>query len=214
MQPRTTTHLAVAALVGVTLCAPTVGAQAVGAEAPAICYACTWIHGVLSVPDTLRERVAADRSITDLMEQALLGRRSAPPTFQKDIALWWLAESGRAEYVPTLLRFSREVGDRPVLHAALYGLTRQAGHPDVRARLLELDATASPEIRGWMVGLLALVRDSAAQDVLRAVRRDRLPRAMVQQLERALAATPRAGGPGRVPCFARERAANPRACDA
>lgn len=206
-------RLVLGALCGVTLIADAGGAQSADTPAEALGYASTWFHGLNSIPDNLRERVAADRSITDLMEQTLLGRHTAPPGFNKSVALWWLAESGNERYLPTFVRFSREPGD-VALDIALYGLARHAAHPQARARLLELDASATSEVRGWMVGYLALVRDADAVEVLRAIRRDKLPRAARQQLERALASPARAKGSRRVPCLIRERAADPRACDA
>src|SRR5688572_32100756 len=49
------------------------------------------------------------------------------------VAVWWLSESGRPEYLPTLLRFSAD-SDWTTASLAIYGLMRHLDDESVRAR--------------------------------------------------------------------------------
>jgi hypothetical protein len=169
-------------------------------ERRALGNASRWHHGVSSVPDSVRLYMAANRWATDMIEDALLGRRRAPDWFDTVFAVYWLSDSGRRKYLRTLRRFARHA-DRDVATFAIYGLARHAGDPAVRARLLEVDATAPIEVRYNMVASLALVNDSSARSLLRAIsRRDLRPDA-IRIIERALSSPPLPAGKGRWPCM-------------
>lgn len=171
-----------------------------GDEAQALSYASIWRHGVTSIPDSMRLRVASDRAITDLMEAALLGRRPVSPAFNTAVAVWWLSESGRPEYLPTLLHFSADTGWDTATFA-IYGLMRHLDNESVRSRLLEVDASAPGPVRNNMAVLLTKVNDAQARALLAGMNQKTLSDDVVQRIERALRAPPEAVGHVRWPCL-------------
>jgi hypothetical protein len=174
-------------------------------------YATTWYHGVFSIPDSLRLRVAADRTITDVIDAMLLGQRPAPPGFDNAVAVWWLSESGRPEYLPTLLRFADDTNGT-VATFAIYGLVQHLGDESVRSRLLDVDASAPPLVRNNMAGLLADVNDTHARALLARINSRNLSRQTVQRINRALRAPPRLEGRFRFPCLKSEEQARKLEC--
>lgn len=173
-------------------------------------YASSWFHGLEGIPDSLRLLLAPDRRFTDRLEDILVGRREAPPGFDNGVAIWWLADSGRPEYVPTFLRFSRDAnGD--VATVSIYGLTNHLDNESVRTRLLEIDASGANDVRHNMAILLTLVNDTHARILLASMRRQHLSNETIQRIERALAA-PAASGPVRYPCLENERRARKPRC--
>ena len=169
-------------------------------ELQAIGYASTWQHGVKSIPDSVRLYMEANRAGTDAIEEILLGRRRAPPEFDKRIALYWLSDSGRPEYLRTLMRYAGDTNGTAATFA-IYGLARHAGDPAVRARLLEVDATAPRDVRNNMAGVLTAVNDSGARSLLAVISRRDLRPDTIKRIERALRDPPLPAGKGRVPCL-------------
>jgi hypothetical protein len=167
-------------------------------EARTLANASTWHHGLGSIPDSLRVCMAANRAATDLIEEVLLGRRQAPPEFNTAVALWWLADSGRPEYLPTLLHFAGDT-NLDVASVAGYGLARHTGRERVRARLLEVYALATGMVRNNMVASLAIVNDSSARSLLAEIDRRDLQPYTIQRIEQALLAPAQPAGKGRWP---------------
>ena len=163
------------------------------------------------MPDSIRLRIAADRALTDLMEAALLGRRPVPPRFNQAVAVWWLSDSGRTEYKPTLLQFSADTGWDTATFA-IYGLMRHLDNESVRARLLEVDAVAPREVRNNMAVLLTKVNDAQARALLARMNQKTLADYVVQRIEQVLRAPPEAGGPVRWPCLEGDRKARKPSC--
>ena len=177
-------------------------------EAQALSVANAWAPWS---PDSIRLRVVADRSLTDLMDAVLLGRRPAPPTFNTSVAVWWLSESGRPEYLPTLLHFSADTAWDTAAFA-IYGLSRHLGNESVRSRLLELDASAPHEVRNNMAVLLTRVNNAQARAVLARMNQKTLADDVVQRIERALRAPPETVAHVRWPCLESDRKARKPSC--
>ena len=164
-------------------------------------HASLWFHGVSSAPDSLRFWMASNRRATDVIEEALLGQyRRAPDWFDTATAVYWLSDSGRPEYVPTLLRFAAH-DNHDVATYAVYGLARHASDPEVRARLLEVDATAERSVRSNMARVLAIVNDSGARTVLRQISHRDLGPDVIQRMEMALSAPALPARKGPWPCL-------------
>src|SRR5688572_7188586 len=180
-------------------------------ELRALSAARVWHHGVTAMPDSIRLRVAADRALTDLMEAALLGRRPAPPRFNQAVAVWWLSDSGRPEYLPTLLHFSADTGWDTATFA-IYGLMRHLSDESVRARLLEVDASAPNPVRNNMAVLLTKVNDAQARALLAQLNHKTLSRDVVQRIEGLLSAPPETVGQVRWPCFEGDLKARKPSC--
>ncbi len=170
------------------------------AERRALGNASRWLHGVDSAPDSVRANMAANRWATDMIEDALLGRRRAPEWFDTATALYWLSDGGRPKYLRTLRRFARHP-DGDVASFAIYGLVRHSGDRAVRARLLEVDANAPRDVRSNMAGLLALVNDSSARSLMRVINREDLRPQAIEWMEWALSAPPRPATKGPWPCI-------------
>jgi hypothetical protein len=169
-------------------------------ERRALGNASRWHHGMSSVPDSVRLYMAANRWATDMIEDALLGRRRAPDWFDTATAVYWLSDSGRRKYLRTLRRCAGRA-DLDVASFAIYGLARHAGDPAVRARLLEVDATAPRMVRTNMAGSLAIVNDSGARSLLRVLSGRDLPPETIRMIERVLRTPPLPAGKGRWPCM-------------
>lgn len=169
-------------------------------EARALSYASTWLHGIGAIPDSLRLYMEANRAGTDAIEEVLLGRRRRSPEFNTAVALWWLADSGRPEYLPTLLRFAGDT-NLDVGSFAAYGLARHTAREEVRARLLEVYTSAPRDIRNNMAASLAIVNDSSARSVLAEMSRRDLRPDIIRTIELALSTPPRPTGKGRWPCL-------------
>lgn len=180
-------------------------------EERALSYASTWHHGLSSIPDSMRRRVAGDRFITDLIEATLLGRRRAPPEFNNAVAAWWLSESGRPEYLPTLLRFSAD-SDWTTASLAIYGLIRHLDDESVRARLLEVDASGERDVRNNMAMLLTRANNPHARALLARMKRQHLSRHTLKSIDEALRAQPEPEGHVRWPCLQSERLAKKPGC--
>lgn len=180
-------------------------------EQRALSYASTWHHGLSSIPDSTRRRVAGDRVITDLIEATLLGRRTAPPEFDNAVAVWWLSESGRVEYLPTLLRFSADSSWNTATHA-IYGLLRHLDDESVRARLLEIDASGDRDVRNNMATLLARVNNNQARALLARLKRQQLSPNTLNRIDAALRVPPESEGRVRWPCLQSERVARKPGC--
>ena len=183
-------------VVAVSACVTTLTSD----EARALSYASTWLHGLGSIPDSLRLYMEANRAGTDAIDEVLLGRRRRLPEFNTAVALWWLADSGRPEYLPTLLRFAGDT-NRDVATMAIYGLARHSGDPAARARLLELDVSAPGEVRNNMMAGLALVNDSSARSLLAVMSRREIRPEIIRTIDTALSAPPKPPGKGRWPCL-------------
>jgi hypothetical protein len=166
-------------------------------------HACTWIHGVTTAPDSLRRYMEANRAMTDRIEEALLGRRRARVEFDTATAVYWLSDSGRPTYLPTLRRFAGHA-DGDVATFAAYGLARHSGDKAVRARLLEVYASAPRSVRNNMAASLATVNDSSARSLLAVIDRRDLRPDTIQFIEIALSDPPLPAGKGRWPCLPNE----------
>ena len=169
-------------------------------ERYALMHASLWFHGVTTASDSLRLYMAANRAGTDVIEEALLGRRRAAVEFDTATAVYWLSDSGRPEYLPTLLRFASDTNDT-VATFAIYGLARHAGDAAVRVRLLEVYESAPRRLRNNMAAVLALVNDSSARSLLAEISRRDLRSDTIQMIEIALRAPPLPPGKGRYPCL-------------
>jgi hypothetical protein len=180
-------------------------------EAQALSAASRWHHGLTAIPDSVRLRVAADRALTDLIEAALLGRRPVTPHFHQAVAVWWLSDSRRPEYLPTLLHFSADTGWDTATFA-IYGLMRHLDNESVRSRLLEVDASAPHAVRNNMAVLLTKVNDAQARALLARVNKRTLADDVVQRIERALRAPLETVGNVRWPCLENDRAARKPSC--
>ena len=168
-------------------------------ESRALMYASMWLHGVSSAPDSIREYMAGNRSGTDAIEEALLDRRRRPREFSEVSAVYWLSNSGRPEYLKTLMRFAGDTnGD--VATYSIFGLVRHTHVPAVRARLMQLDVLAARDVRNNMASMLAIVNDSGARRVLATMSRRDLNTATIRWIEVALSDPPQAWAHGRWPC--------------
>jgi hypothetical protein len=140
----------------------------------------------------------ANRAMTDRIEEALLGRRRARVEFDTSVAVWWLSDSGRPEYLPTLLRFAGHP-ERDVASMAAYGLARHSSDSAARARLLEVYASAPREVRNNMAASLAIVNDSSTRRLLAEIDRRDLQPYTIELIERTLLAPAQPAGEGRWP---------------
>lgn len=153
-------------------------------------YAAAPLHGGFPYSAETRERIARNRRVLGEIAAALAGQRRWPYWFSPTQGLWWLAESGRAEYLPLFLRYSEPAGPRwpvgarrdclgchpgTVTTIAAYGLARHAARPEAARRLRELLAarTDTHSTRYNVVTLLAVVNDTATRVLLREISRDR-----------------------------------------
>lgn len=186
-------------VVAVSACATALSSD----EARVLSYASTWHHGLSSIPDSLRLYMEANRATTDVIEEVLLGRRRRSPEFNTAVALWWLADSGRPEYLPTLLRFAGDT-NLDVANSAAYGLARHIGRAHVRARFLEVYASAQGMVRHNMAAALAIVNDSSARSLLAEMSRRDLQPYTIQMIEQALLAPAQPAGKGRWPCLPKQ----------
>jgi hypothetical protein len=180
-------------------------------EAQALSVALRWQHGLTAIPDSVRLRVAADRAFTDLIEAALLGRRPVTPQFHQAVAVWWLSDSGRPEYLPTLLHFSADTGWDTATFA-IYGLMRHLDKESVRARLVEVDASAPHPVRNNMAVLLTKANNAEARALLARLNQTTLAHDVVQRIERALRAPPVTVAHVRWPCLEPDRKARKPSC--
>lgn len=162
-------------------------------------HACSRSY-VTGASDSLRRYMEANRAMTDRIEEALLGRRRTRVEFDTATALYWLSDSGRPEYIPTLLRFAGHA-EFDVATFAIYGLARHAGDPTVRPRLRGVYASAPSQVRGNMASLLALVNDSSARSLLAVIDRRDLHPYRIEMIEIALRDPPKPPGKGRYPCL-------------
>jgi hypothetical protein len=165
--------------------------------------AALWQHGVSSIPDDLRSRIANDSAATDLYADLLEGKRTSPWEWHGATILWWLAESSNPKYVPLFLKFSRGNVTDGEFGMAVYGLARHAANGQARARLREIAQASTPrgtlpprEQRDHVANMLLVVNNEAARSALREMDVERLSPAMAARVRRVLAASPR---PGRMP---------------
>lgn len=164
----------------------------------------TIFEGVATVSDSLRLQVASEEATTDLFERMLLGRAPVPAEFDRAVAVWWLAESGRQKYLSTLLLMSQDTVDTRSLPLSIYGLARLARLPDARARLQQLSRSNLWYARVNVPAFLAIVNDTAARSLLRELPllQSRDGRGFVS---RALRAPARSDLAGRFPCLAGDK---------
>jgi hypothetical protein len=166
-------------------------------------HACTWFHGMRSIPDSLRLYMEANRAMTDRIHEALRGRRRARVEFDTAVAVWWLSDSGRPDYLPTLMRFAGHT-NHDVASLAAYGLARHTGRKAVRARLLEVYESAPGEVRNNMVGSLAIVNDTNTRSLLREISRRDLRQDTIEMIDLTLSGPALPAGKGRWPCLPRD----------
>src|SRR5688572_22528314 len=128
------------------------------------------------------------------------------------VAVWWLSESGRPEYLPTLLRFSAD-SDWTTASLAIYGLMRHLDDESVRARLLEVDASGQRDVRNNMAMLLTRANTPNARALLARMKRQHLSRHTLSRLDEALRAPPEPEQSHvRWPCLQSERQAKKHGC--
>jgi hypothetical protein len=113
--------------------------------------------------------------------------------------------------LPTLLHFSADTGWDTATFA-IYGLMRHLDNESVRARLLEVDASAPPEVRNNMAVLLTKVNDARARALLARLNHKTLSDDVVQRIEGALRVPPETVGHVRWPCLEGDRKARKPAC--
>jgi hypothetical protein len=166
----------------------------------ALSNASRWHHVMSAFPDSLRRYMEANRRATDVIEEALLGHFRAPVYFDTATAVYWLSDSGRPKYLRTLRRFAGHA-DLDVASFAIYGLARHAGDKAVRARLLEVYASAPRLVRHNMAASLATVNDSSARSLLAVIDRRDLHPDTIHMIEIALSDPPLPPGKGRWPCL-------------
>lgn len=174
-------------------------------------YAGGWFHGIYSIPDSTRLRIARDRALTDKIDGMLSGRQVATPELDTAVAVWWLSESGHADYLPTLMRFSN-ASNEGVATFALYGLVQHLGNESVRTRLREVDASGPAFVRNYMAVLLTKVNDGNARALLAEMRRKELSSETMRRIEAALRAPAQPEGRIHVPCLESERNARKPSC--
>jgi hypothetical protein len=165
----------------------------------------TWFEGVMSIPDSQRVRIATDKRTTDLIHRVLTKQGPAPREFNRAVAVWWLAESGRGEYVPTLLAVARDSAAGDAFTFAVYGLARHTELLDVRSYLMDLVTKAAPDVRATVASALTIVNDSSSRNILRGVERRGFTRQLSRRIDRALARPARAVGSGLPLCDRKSR---------
>jgi hypothetical protein len=127
-------------------------------------------HGWTSIPWEHRLQFAADSPALAIYS-ARLERPGTLGDMDLPTAIWWLAESGDARYVPTFVRYSSDPKRTREFEAAVYGLARTAAHPTSRARLAVLArGNLTPEQLGHLAAVLMYVGDEPARDALRLIR--------------------------------------------
>jgi hypothetical protein len=107
--------------------------------------------------------------------------------WDSSVVVWWLAESGNAEYLPVFLEGSRVPDTTAMFVSAVYGLVRVASSPAAFQRIEEILRRGSDNARRNTVGLLAGVNHADARRSLRAAMADGLPQRLADQASRALA---------------------------
>ena len=192
---RLTGILAIAAMVGsASLAAQEPGATA---ESRAIAYGGFWIHGLHTVPDTLRRRVAQDDALLDVYADVALSTRAIDGAWDTLTVVWWLAESGRPEFLPVFLRHGI-VGNR-AFSAAVYGLARHASHPSAKSQLLDVATRASGDEEIVLLAALIAVNDVDSRQVLSSLRARLSPLAQ-RDIQALLSRPALRSGEGRWPC--------------
>lgn len=159
-----------------------------------------WLHGVDSVPDSVRVYMAANRWATDMIEDALVGRMRGPDWFDTVFAVYWLSDSGRRKYLRTLRRFAGH-SDGDVATFAFYGLARHSDDRATRARILEVYAAAPRELRNNFAATLANMNDSSARRLLAVIDRRDLRSDTIDWIEKALRGPALPPGKARWPCL-------------
>jgi hypothetical protein len=185
-----------------------IGAASARAQAPTgddelLGYASMWLHGVGSIPDSIRTRVATNPRALQLYADVLEGRRAQPREWSVGTALWWLAEGGDARYLPLFLRYTAQptAAWDPGLQESIYGLARHAASPAAAARLRELGRRGRERwLRVSVAGPLILINEEPTRALLREILGDDLPATQRQAAQKALAGPAARPGSGRVPC--------------
>src|SRR5690349_9036112 len=72
----------------------------------ALIYIRTPAEGIPTISTVDRSRVLSDPRTIQFYADLVLGRRTVAASWNRHVALWWLAESGDARYVPVFLRFA------------------------------------------------------------------------------------------------------------
>jgi hypothetical protein len=186
-------------------------------------YASAPLHGDFPYSVEERQSISRNRRVLAEIAAALSGERRWPDYFSVSRGLWWLAESGRREYLPLFLRYSDPTGVRwppgarrnclgchpgDVMTFSAYGLVRQAARPEAARRLRELLAVHAHSVSYNVVSMLVCVNDSATRALLRELIAEPLPERVasmplwkeaVRRTDSALAAPPRPLGQGRCP---------------
>jgi nitroreductase len=130
-------------------------------------YAAMPLHGWGDLTPEVRQAIRSDCAAIDSLAALLAGSLTVE-AWDSAMVVWWLAESGRAEFLPVFLEHSR-VPALPMLEAAAYGLARLADRDSAARRLRQVAVEAPPHARLVVLLVLAHVNSPAARQVLRSL---------------------------------------------
>lgn len=171
-------------------------------------------HGVNSISAADFDRVLSDSALLDWLADLLRGEEVTTFPWSPPVALWWLAQSGDAKYIPIFLDWAERegtgLGDQFAM--AAHGLAAHAEVPTVRARIEDL-ARERPNNRRWIVESLALVGNASAHDVLRNLRQADLLGDRRAYADSVLQTEPGSSRPRRIGCPVNGRAPEDRVDD-
>ena len=159
-------------------------------------------HGYSGIPVETRERVSNDERSLRYFAALLRGEASPPEGgWLPEVALWWLAESGRSEFVPLFLEYADEPGSNNEFYSAIYGLARHPSSPEARAGLARIAASADQDRRNRISVILDHVNSDFAREVLRDLERRGLTGWQGKRAAAVLAGPPAPDRGGRWPCL-------------
>lgn len=143
-------------------------------------------HGFQSFSSADRLRIAKDAPTLAFFAGLLKGTERTAAAWDSAAVIWWLAESGDAQYVPIFLEGSRRPDTSAVFTVAAYGLVRSSGVPAASRRIEELMRRGTDRARANTVALLTVVNDTSARRLLRGALSLGLDAALAERADRAL----------------------------
>jgi len=125
-------------------------------------------HGPGSLDSSFRDSVLADAALIEHIAGLVQGTRSMDDGWNMGTALWWLAETGDAQYADVFAAQAlREAHPDPFAPAyAAYGLARTSKSPVSRAAIREILQTDDERLIRQTIGSLLVAGDSSAVSLL------------------------------------------------
>lgn len=125
-------------------------------------------HGPAPLESSFRDSVLADTALIEHIASLVRGTRSMDEPWNMGTALWWLAETGDAQYADLFAAEAlREAHPDPFAPSyAAYGLARTSKSPVSRAAMQEILATGDERLARQTIRSLQVAGDSSALSLL------------------------------------------------